>query len=125
LLFLAKDGPVIIDALSGETLLSIKDKYNGKVDPVAVIDNQLMFFFNKRIVLVDLKSAKETMSIEGKVEEASSFETFKVAGKTYVFFGFNKSLIAFDEHQHRVDELVTNDRLFPERFRLRQQGFQL
>ena len=67
-LFLAKDGPVLIDASTGETLLSIKDKYNKKVDPVVLLDNQLMFFFDKRIALVDLESATETISIEGKVE---------------------------------------------------------
>ncbi len=95
-LFLAKDGPVLIDARTGETLLSIKDKYNKKVDPVVLLDHQLMFFFDKRVALVDLESATETISIEGKVEEASSFQRFEIGGKTYVFFGFNKRLIAFD-----------------------------
>lgn len=96
LLFLAEDGPVILDAKTGKILLSIKGKYNKKADPVVGIDNQLMFFFDKRITLVDLQSAKETMSIEGKVEESSSFKTIKMGGKTYVFFGFNKALVAFD-----------------------------
>jgi outer membrane protein assembly factor BamB len=95
-LFLTKDGPSLIDAKTGETRYTIKEKYNGKVDPVMMLDNQLMFFYKKRISLVDIASATETMSIEGKVEEASSFKTLKIGGKTYVFFGFNNRLIAFD-----------------------------
>jgi len=96
LLVLAKDGPVILDAKTGKTLLSIKGKYNGKADPVVSLDNQLMFFFDKRITLVDLATNKETISIEGKVEETSAFETIEIGGKTYVFFGFNNTLVAFD-----------------------------
>jgi len=30
---LAKDGPVLLDALTGETLMEIKGKYNNKVEP--------------------------------------------------------------------------------------------
>ena len=96
LLFLTKDGPALIDARTGETRYTVKEKYNGKVDPFIQLDNQLMFFYKKRISLVDLASATETMSIEGKVEEASSFKTIKIGGKTYVFFGFNNRMIAFD-----------------------------
>lgn len=55
-----------------------------------------MFFYKERISLVDIASATETMSIEGKVEEATSFETVEIDGKTYVFFGFSNRMIAFD-----------------------------
>ena len=95
-LFMTKDGPALIDARTGETRYTVKEKFNDKVDPVVMLDNQLMFFYKKRISLVDIGSATETMTIEGKVEEASAFETAKIGGKTYVFFGFNNRMIAFD-----------------------------
>ena len=39
---------------------------------------------------------EETFAIEGKVEETTSLKAIEVGGKTYIFFGFNKQLIAFD-----------------------------
>lgn len=95
-LVLAKDGPVLLDAKTGETLMSIEDKYNKKADPFVEIGNQVAFFFDKRISVVDLNAAKESFSIEGKVDEASSFESIEIGGKNYILFGFNKRLIAFD-----------------------------
>jgi len=95
-LVLAKDGPVLLDAQTGETLMEIKGKYNKKADPFVEVGNQVAFFFDKHISFVDLNAAKESFTIEGKIEEASSFETVESGGKTYVLFGFNKRLIGVD-----------------------------
>ena len=95
-LVLAKDGPVLLDAKTGETLMEIKGKYNKKADPFVEVGNQVAFFFDKRIDMVDLNAAEVSFSIEGKVEETSAFETIEIGGKNYILFGFNKRLVAFD-----------------------------
>ncbi|MFT5373768.1 MAG: hypothetical protein ACI906_000584 [Candidatus Latescibacterota bacterium] len=95
-LVLAKDGPVLLDAQTGETLMSIKGKYNKKSDPFVEVGNQVAFFFDKSISMVDLNAAKVSFTIEGKVEETTAFETIEANGKNYILFGFNKRLIAFD-----------------------------
>ena len=95
-LVLAKDGPVLLDAQTGETLMSVEGKYNKDVEPFVEVGNLVAFFFDKHISFVDLNAAAERFTIEGKIEEASSFETVESGGKTYVLFGFNKRLVAID-----------------------------
>ncbi|HIL11039.1 MAG TPA: hypothetical protein EYG11_20265, partial [Candidatus Latescibacteria bacterium] len=95
-LVLAKDGPVLLDAKTGEILLSIKGKYNKKAEPFVEAGKQVAFFFKDRISFVDLNAAKENFSIEGKIEETTSFELVESGGKNYVLFGFNKRLVAVD-----------------------------
>ncbi len=95
-LVLAKDGPVLLDAATGKTLMSIKGKYNKKAEPFVEAGKQVAFFFKDRISFVDLNAAKEIFSIEGKIEETSSFEIIESGGKSYVLFGFNKRLVAID-----------------------------
>lgn len=97
LLIMAKDGPTLIDPVAGTVLYSVEDKYNKKIDePVISLGDKALFFFDKRLRVVDLDSGKETFAIEGKVEETTSLKAIDVGGKTYIFFGFNKQLIAFD-----------------------------
>jgi hypothetical protein len=95
-LVLAQDGPVLLDAKTGETLMSVEGKYNKDVEPFVEVGNLVAFFFDKHISFVDLNSAAERFTIEGKIEETSSFETVESGGKTYVLFGFNKRLVAVD-----------------------------
>ena len=76
--------------------MSIKGKYNDKTEPFIEAGKQVAFFFDKRISIVDLNAAKESFSIEGKIEETSAFKRIETGDKTYIVFGFNKRLVAFD-----------------------------
>lgn len=98
LLVLSKQGPVLMSLETGEVLWSVEDKLNKKIDEGAVtlIGDRAIIYFEKNLRILDLAGARELAMVEGKIEESTSFEVFEFGGKTYLFFGYNKKLTAFD-----------------------------
>lgn len=98
LLVLSKQGPVLLSLKTGEVLWSVEDKLNKKIDEGAVtlIGDRAIIYFEKNLRILDLAGGRELAMVEGKIEESTSFEVFEFGGKTYLFFGYNKKLMAFD-----------------------------
>ena len=98
LLVLSKQGPVLMSLETGEVLWSVEDKLNKKIDEGAVtlIGDRAIIYFEKNLRILDLAGARELAMVEGKIQESTSFEVFEFGGKTYLFFGYNKKLMAFD-----------------------------
>lgn len=98
LLVLSKQGPVLLSLETGDVLWSVEDKLNKKIDEGAVtlIGDRAIIYFEKSLRILDLDHARELAMVEGKIEESTSFEVFEFGGKTYLFFGYNQKLMAFD-----------------------------
>jgi outer membrane protein assembly factor BamB len=97
-LILSKQGPVLLSLATGEVLWSVEDELNTKLDEGAVtlVDHRAIIYFKKSLRIVDLANARELAMVEGKIKETTSFEIFEFDGRTYLFFGYNKKLLAFD-----------------------------
>ena len=97
LLVLAEQGPVLLDVGSGQTVWSATGKFSKKTEEaVTILDHRAILYYDKSLSIVDLALGKSLATIEGKIEESSSFEVFEHDGQVYLLFGFNKKLMAFD-----------------------------